>query len=473
MLGEQRAKALARAGREGGNDHAFAPRLQALHMRDGRREDIGAFARALGGERAARTAAVRVDRAPGVALLLEGREVADGVSGQGAVPFPVGEEHRVRRYRLVGRRAEALRFEAVDARLIVVADQGEPLAHGFVGQMIEADGRLRRVVEQGFEALVEQRQPVLHAGIALPGAHGFIERIGAGRRAELLDVAAAEQLLAGLAQRHLADRHQGQALHELAGALGLGIEGLHLLQRVAEEIEAHRRRAAGRVEIEDAAAHRVFAGLHDRAAAREARQIETPGQLAHVEPLARRDGFQRAADELARRHALQDGVDGGEDDGGVLAGGGGEPRQRRNAPRHNLAVGPDAVIGHRVPGRKRDDAHLGRKEREALGNGLQPPVVAGDVQEQRRGAAADSRLLGKIAEQERHEPVGHARQHLARAGGRGEGVLLCCGAAIIPIRERCGAARSAPRIRRRAQSRDRGSCRAARDRAFAAAARIR
>ncbi len=64
MLGEQRGEALAGAGREGRNDHAFAARLQPLHMRDGRREDIGAFACALGSERVARPAAVGLDRAP-------------------------------------------------------------------------------------------------------------------------------------------------------------------------------------------------------------------------------------------------------------------------------------------------------------------------------------------------------------------------------------------------------------------------
>ena len=42
-------------------------------------------------------------------------------------------------------------------------------------------------------------------------------------------------------------------------------------------------------------------------------------QLVHVDALAGRDGLERAADELARRQALQDGVDGREHDGGVLA----------------------------------------------------------------------------------------------------------------------------------------------------------
>ena len=172
VLGEQRGKPLAGAGREGCNDHALASRLQALHMGDRRRRRHWCLrSRARRRTCAPAAAAVGLHRAPGVALLLEGREVAHGVlRQQRCLHSRVGEEHRVRRHRLVGRRAEALRLEALDARLIVVADQGQALAHGLVGQMIEADGRLGHIVEQRLQTLVEQRQPMLHAGIALPGA---------------------------------------------------------------------------------------------------------------------------------------------------------------------------------------------------------------------------------------------------------------------------------------------------------------
>ena len=261
---------------------------------------------------------------------------------------------------------------------------------------------------------MEKRQPVLHTRIALARAHGFIERVGAGGWPERLHVAPPEQLLAGVPERDLADRHQRHPLHDAPGALGLGIEGLDLLQGVAEEIEAHRRGAAGRIEVEDAATHGVLAGLHNRAAAREARQVETLDQLLHVEPLTGRDVFERAADELPRRGALQDGIDGGDDDGWLFAACRGEAGERRHAAGHDLAVGADAIVGHRVPGRKLDDPHLGSEEGEALGNGFQPPVVARDVQQQRRSVSLWRRVLGEIAEQQRHQPVRHAGQDFAR-----------------------------------------------------------
>ena len=63
------------------------------------------------------------------------------------------------------------------------------------------------------------------------------------------------------------DRHEIERAQLPRRALGLRIEAADRLQRVAEEIEPHRLGHAGRKEIDDAAAHRVFAGLaHGRGA---------------------------------------------------------------------------------------------------------------------------------------------------------------------------------------------------------------
>ena len=113
-----------------------------------------------------------------------------------------------------------------------------------------------------------------------------------------------------------------------------------MLQRVAEEIEAHGARAPRREEIEDAAAHGVLAGLHDGAGALEAGEVEPLDQLVHVEALAGGDVLQGAADELARGEALQDGVDGGQHDGRALAGGGREAGQAATRVATISALGP-------------------------------------------------------------------------------------------------------------------------------------
>ena len=130
----------------------------------------------------------------------------------------------------------------------------------------------------------------------------------------------------------------------------------------------------------------------------------------HVDALAGRDRLERAADELARRQALQDGVDGGEHDGGALARGRRQPGHGRHARRHDLGVGPDAVVGHRVPRRELDHAHLGGEERQAVGQRLEPPVVAGDMQQQRRRAGA--LLLRQPRQHQRRQPIRHSCQRL-------------------------------------------------------------
>ena len=292
----------------------------------------------------------------------------------------------------------------------MVGDQGEPLLDRRLGQVVEADGRVAHVVEQRLQLVVEQRQPVLHAGIALSGADGLVERVLGRGRAERLQVFAAKALLRLAAERHLADRHQGEPLHDLAGALRLGIEGLDVLQRVAEEVEAHGRQAPRREQVEDAAADGEFAGFHDGAGALEAGEAQALDQLVHVDALAGRDGLERAADELARRQALQDGVDGGEDDGRPLARDRRQPGHGGHARGHDLGVGPDAVVGHRVPGGHLNDAHLRGEEGQPLGQRLQAAVVAGDVQQQRRGTRA--LRLAEPRQHQRRQPIRHSRQRL-------------------------------------------------------------
>src|SRR5665647_3601539 len=74
---------------------------------------------------------------------------------------------------------------------------------GLVRAMIEADGHTRQVIEEGFEVVVEQRQPMLLAGVAVAGAHRLIERV-VGGAAEQLDIARAEKLLGLLTESDLA-----------------------------------------------------------------------------------------------------------------------------------------------------------------------------------------------------------------------------------------------------------------------------
>ncbi len=352
--------------------------------------------------------------ARGVRRLLEGRHASHGALAQQLHPLLLAEKHARRRHRLVGWRTEAQRLQAFDTRLVVLSDQGEPLPYRLVGQVIEADGRLRHVIEQRLQMLMEQRQPVLQARIALAGADRLVQRVLRRHRAEHLDIAAPEALLRIGPEGRLADRHQGQLLHDARGALRVGVERLHLLQRVAEEVEADRRDAARREHIDDAAAHGIFAGLHDGAGALEAGQVKPLQQPVHVHALPCGDGLQRLADELARRQALQDGVDGGQHDGRAAARSHRQSGKRGDAGRHDLRVRADAVVRHRVPGRESDHPDRRGEEFQPLRQRLQPPVVAGHVQEEgRRSSAGSLGLRDQLGQHQRPEPVRHAGQDLA------------------------------------------------------------
>jgi hypothetical protein len=257
---------------------------------------------------------------------------------------------------------------------------------------------------------------VLNAGVALTGADGLVELILRCRGAEQGDIAAPKQLFGRRPEGHLAHRHQGEPLHDLGRALGLRIERLDVLQRVAEKIEPHRTGAPGRINVEDAAAHGVLAGFHDGAGALEAREIEAPDQLLHVEALARRDILERTANEVARRQALQHCVDGGDEHRWPLMRGRAQAGQRRHAARHDLRIGTDAIVGHGIPGRHFDDAQLGRKKSDALGERLEAAIVARHVQEAHGCAGFFCRRQAR--QQQGGKAIRHAGQELAPALSR-------------------------------------------------------
>ena len=76
-------------------------------------------------------------------------------------------------------------------------------------------------------------------------------------------------------------------------------------ERIAEEIEPHRLGHAGRKQVEDAAAHRIVAGLAHRRGADEAVELEPFHHAVHGEHVAGR-GRQRLIDDerlLAARAA--------------------------------------------------------------------------------------------------------------------------------------------------------------------------
>ncbi len=168
----------------------------------------------------------------------EGRQPRQRRAFQALVPFTVGKIEPVRRQRLVGRRSAVL--ERTAPRLVIIGDRRQPLARGILGQMLGGERRARQIVEQRFQLVVEQRQPMLHAGIAAAFAHRFVQQIAGRGGAEFGDIAGAEAADGFGDELEFGDRHQIEPAQRRLAALRLRVEGADRLQRVAEEIEPHR-----------------------------------------------------------------------------------------------------------------------------------------------------------------------------------------------------------------------------------------
>ena len=168
-------------------------------------EHIAAFALAFGGEGPTLPAAEGDHGGiPRGVWMLEGIEHDPLAPLQRRLPVVLGEEQALGRHGIVRRRAEGLALERLLARLVVILDLLEPLRPRVVVQRIEGHDRVRQIVEQNLQPLMEQRQPVLHALMLAPCRHRLVERIVAPHRAEQLDIAGSKALARLFSQRRLA-----------------------------------------------------------------------------------------------------------------------------------------------------------------------------------------------------------------------------------------------------------------------------
>ena len=130
------------------------------------------------------------------------------------------------------------------------------------------------MIEQGLEPLLEQRQPMLHAGHAPAFGQRLVERVLGRGRAECLAIARAEALDRVDVEQRLRRRHQREGLGLVGRALVGGVEAADAVDLVAEEIEPERQLLAGREEVDQRSAHGIFAMLGDGVGALVAERIE-------------------------------------------------------------------------------------------------------------------------------------------------------------------------------------------------------
>ncbi len=269
------------------------------------------------------------------------------------------------------------------ARRIVLADGLVPALERGLAQVVEPDDALRvQIIGDRNQALVEQRQPVLHAWIGTASGYRFEQRI-AGCRAELLKVADPEPLDRGVVEQHLADRPQADLRDIAERALGQRVEGADTLELVAEQVEPERAFAAAREDVDDAAAYGILARLHHRAAAPIAVARETGEQLSAVDALAGARREQAGAQRLRRRHLLHQGIDRGDDQtrSARLE----QPGQRVEPARHDVGIRRNPIVGQAVPGRQHRDLEIRREEADQLGEVIRAHAIARHVQDLRCG----------------------------------------------------------------------------------------
>ena len=258
---------------------------------------------------------------------------------------------------------------------------------------------------------------MLHALMLAAGRDQLIERIVAPHRAEQLHIAGAESPARLLGQRRFAHGEQRDGIEAGERALGLGIEGADRLQSVAEEIEADWT-GARRIEVEDAAAHRILAGVGHGAGAAIADMLQPLDQIRHADRVARRERLHRCGKEIVARHALQHGVDRGEHDQRRLVGAAamfGKLGECRDAAGDDFGIWRHPVVRNAVPGWEAQALHVGGEELQRVFQRREPLAVAGDMQDRPAGLAPRE-VAGKRAEHRGIEPFGHAAGDRRAAG---------------------------------------------------------
>jgi len=304
-------------------------------------------------------APMKIDRVRLTGRGVEGRELRHGVACEQAVPFRRFQVEALGRHGLViGAAAHAALPAGFAAGVVVVGDQLVPRREGFGDLVIGRDDSLGAIVEQGLQVIMEQRQPVLHADMALTGRHRLVEDVVAGDIAEQLAIAAAEARDAVLGQKHFAHRQQHDLVARAGRALAHGVERADRLEAVAEQVEAQRLGCAGWKKIDQAAAHRELARLHHGFRAAVAILAQEFGQPRDIErlPLAQHDRC--LGIEAARRHPLQRSPGRCQHDARRRPGflGRGQPRQGLQPLRHDVGMRRQPVVGQAVPGG--EDQHL-------------------------------------------------------------------------------------------------------------------
>jgi hypothetical protein len=226
---------------------------------------------------------------------------------------------------------------------------------------------------------MEQRHPVFHTRMAPPVGDRQIQRVLRRVLSEQVAPSRAEPRGRLLVQRHFRHRPQRERLALARAALGRGIEHPDRLDGIAEQVQPHRIRFAGREDVDDPATHRIFARLHHRAGTPISVCFQEFCQLLRLHVAVDRQLHAGAGKRRAGRHALHQRIHRRQHDpwpGRLFQ----QPGQRRDPLRHQSRIRRHTVVWQTIPRRKAEHLRLRHHECQCLCQPGHPRVIAGRMQ---------------------------------------------------------------------------------------------
>ena len=298
----------------------------------------------------------------------------------------------------LGRRQERA-FDVVTTLLVALGDAGDEGRGGLpAGIRLQGQDACGQIVEECRGRLEEQRQIVFQPARRAPLGDLAIHQAGLRVALEARPIALAKPGDRLLRQREFTRRQHPHPLQLLLRALRLRVEGADRLDLLIEEVDAQRDLAAHREDVEQGAAHRIFAVADDLGDAGIAGTLQSaPGRI-QVQPIADRKDQRLPVHIPARRQALHQGCDRHDQHALLQAR---QAVQCQEPFRDQLRKGREDVVGQGLPvreGQQRECAP-GQKEAELgaqMGSGLdirhdrkdQPLMRAGGLGDRERDARA-------------------------------------------------------------------------------------
>ncbi|GAA1425658.1 hypothetical protein GCM10009640_24770 [Agrococcus citreus] len=250
------------------------------------------------------------------------------------------------------------------------------------------DARVGQVVGHRHESGQQRGRERLHALDRHALGDALEHLLDAGELGRELARASAH----GIRQQHLAARREHDAVDRVGlRALVGDVEPPHLLDLVAEQLDAHRIVVGGREDVDDAAAHRELAAARDHVDARVGEVDEPPRQRREVDAA-------RAGRELDGRHREQvvgDGLErrahGCDHDRGRAGLPLGDRAERRAAPPDGLGRGAQALVRERLPRGQVEHLRLGEPREQVVADRLGLAPGRGDDEQRAVVGARDRR----------------------------------------------------------------------------------